>query len=101
MQAPGRTDEDPRGGFAHGGWAQAGNDPVMSRVMSGGMSREGGGLRLGRRTYEILAASWGPDDPRQRRADPAADRPPAALRLADSVTTPAGVIIATYVTAGG
>jgi hypothetical protein len=23
MQSPGRADEDPRDGFAHGGWAQA------------------------------------------------------------------------------
>jgi hypothetical protein len=37
MQAPGRADEDPRGGFAHGGWAQAGNDPVMGAVMAEGM----------------------------------------------------------------
>jgi dihydrofolate reductase len=57
MQAPGRPDEDPRGGFAHGGWAQAGNDPVMGRVMAEGMGRPGG-LLLGRRTYEDFAAYW-------------------------------------------
>ena len=39
MQAPGRPDEDPRGGFENGGWAQAGNDPVMGRVMGEGMGR--------------------------------------------------------------
>lgn len=57
MQAPGRPDEDPRGGFADGGWAQAGNDPVMGRVMAEGMGRPGG-LLLGRRTYEDFAAYW-------------------------------------------
>lgn len=57
MQAPGRPDEDPRGGFTHGGWAQAGNDPVMGRVMAAGMGRRGG-LLLGRRTYEDFAAYW-------------------------------------------
>ena len=31
-QAPGRPDEDRRGGFAHGGWAQPDNDvPGMSK----------------------------------------------------------------------
>jgi dihydrofolate reductase len=57
MQAPGRGDEDPRGGFAHGGWAQAGNDPVMGRAMAAGMGR-GNALLLGRRTYEDFAAYW-------------------------------------------
>ena len=27
MQAPGRPDEDERGGFAHGGWAVPYDDP--------------------------------------------------------------------------
>ena len=30
MQAPARPDEDTRGGFSRGGWAQAGNDQVMA-----------------------------------------------------------------------
>jgi dihydrofolate reductase len=57
MQAPGRPDEDRRGGFEHGGWAQPGNDEVMSRVMGEGMAR-GGSLLLGRRTYEDFAGFW-------------------------------------------
>jgi dihydrofolate reductase len=57
MQAPGRPGEDPRGGFAHGGWAQAGNDPLMGRLMGEGMSREGS-LLLGRRTYQDFADFW-------------------------------------------
>jgi dihydrofolate reductase len=57
MQAPGRPDEDPRGGFAHGGWAQAGNDPVMGAVMAEGMGSDTA-LLLGRRTYEDFAGYW-------------------------------------------
>jgi predicted RNA polymerase sigma factor len=33
MQAPGQPDEDQRGGFEHGGWARAYNDPVMMQAM--------------------------------------------------------------------
>jgi len=58
MQAPGGTDEDPRDGFEHGGWAVPGNDAVMARVMGQGMAKEGA-LLFGRRTYEIFAKSWG------------------------------------------
>ena|SRR5918992_351241 len=32
MQAPGRPDEDLRGGFEHGGWAQPYFDSVMTSV---------------------------------------------------------------------
>jgi dihydrofolate reductase len=68
MQAPARPDEDRRGGFAHGGWAAANADAVMGRVMGermgGGGAGEGGGILLGRRTYEDLASVWPhmPDD---------------------------------------
>lgn len=57
MQAPGRSDEDPRGGFEHGGWAQPNNDEVMGRVMGEAMA-EGGSLLLGRRTYEAFYSFW-------------------------------------------
>lgn len=57
MQAPGRPDEDTRGGFEHGGWAIPGNDEVMARVMGEGMAR-GGSLLLGRRTYEDFYGFW-------------------------------------------
>src|SRR5690242_20815367 len=59
MQAPGRPDEDRRGGFAHGGWALPYNDAVMGRVMGERMAQgAGGALLLGRRTYEDFAAVW-------------------------------------------
>ena len=57
MQAPGRPDEDIRGGFDRGGWAIPGNDPVMMRMMGEGMAKPGA-LLLGRRTYEDFASFW-------------------------------------------
>jgi dihydrofolate reductase len=57
MQAPGRPDEDRRGGFAHGGWAQPYNDPVMASVAAEGMANSGP-LLLGRRTYEDFYSFW-------------------------------------------
>jgi len=57
MQAPGRADEDTRGGFAHGGWALPNNDEVMGRAMAHGMA-QGGSLLLGRRTYQDFHAVW-------------------------------------------
>jgi dihydrofolate reductase len=57
MQAPGRPDEDTRGGFEHGGWAVPYNDEVMGRTMGAGMANTGAML-LGRRTYEDFAGYW-------------------------------------------
>lgn len=60
MQAPGRTDEDTRDGFEHGGWATreaAAADPAIGDAMGARMA-ESDGLLLGRRTYEDLMASW-------------------------------------------
>jgi dihydrofolate reductase len=57
MQAPGRPDEDRRGGFRHGGWAQPYSDPVMGSVAAQGMAT-GGALLLGRRTYEDFYSFW-------------------------------------------
>jgi dihydrofolate reductase len=57
MQAPGRPDEDTRGGFGYGGWAIPGNDEVMGRKLGEGMAR-GGPLLLGRRTYEDFYRFW-------------------------------------------
>jgi dihydrofolate reductase len=57
MQAPGRPDEDRRGGFEHGGWAQPYNDPVMASVAAEGMANTGP-LLFGRRTYEDFFSFW-------------------------------------------
>ena len=57
IQAPGRPDEDTRGGFEHGGWAVPYNDEIMGKVMAEGMA-DPGPLLLGRRTYEDFHSFW-------------------------------------------
>jgi dihydrofolate reductase len=60
IQAPGGPEEDPTGGFTHGGWTA----PYFDESLAGPMGRLLGGdyeLLLGRRTYEIFAAYW-PDN---------------------------------------
>ena len=57
MQAPGRSNEDPRGGFEYGCWAAQNVDEVMGRTLGERMG-EGGGLLLGRCTYEQMYAYW-------------------------------------------
>jgi dihydrofolate reductase len=57
MQAPGRPDEDRRGGFEHGGWSPPYGDEVMGSFMGARMGK-GGALLLGRRTYEDFASFW-------------------------------------------
>jgi dihydrofolate reductase len=58
MQAPGRPDEDPRGGFQHGGWGIPYADPVEDKKAMEGQSTTSGALLLGRRTYEDFYAVW-------------------------------------------
>jgi dihydrofolate reductase len=57
MQAPGRADEDPRGGFQYGGWALPYFDPVMGSVAAEGIAKAPD-LLFGRRTYEDFYAVW-------------------------------------------
>ena len=58
MQAPGRPDEDRRGGFEHGGWAMPYSDEVMGKYMGARMSGSDGKLLLGRWTYEKFEDAW-------------------------------------------
>ncbi|WP_422036272.1 dihydrofolate reductase family protein [Reyranella sp.] len=65
MQAPGGPEEDPTGGFEHGGWTVPYWDEPMGQFMDACFSKPFD-LLLGRRTYEIFAAHWpfvGDDDP--------------------------------------
>ncbi len=57
MQAPGRPDEDRRGGFQHGGWAVPYADPEMGKAAGESMATTGG-LLFGRRTYEDFYKVW-------------------------------------------
>lgn len=57
MQAPGRADEDTRGGFRHGGWAVPYQDEVMMQFAGEDMAGSGAML-FGRRTYDDLLGFW-------------------------------------------
>src|SRR5687767_563901 len=59
MQAPGGPEEDPTGGFEHGGWVApfVGADPVFGAELDK-LFGEPFDLLLGRRTYDIFAAFW-------------------------------------------
>src|SRR5215204_5398285 len=57
MQAPGRPDEDTRGGFPHGGWAIRYADETLGKAATESMAMTGG-LLLGRRTYEDFYQVW-------------------------------------------
>jgi dihydrofolate reductase len=54
MQAPGRPDEDRRGGFEHGGWAM----PYATMEAAEESKAYTGALLLGRRTYEDFYTVW-------------------------------------------
>jgi dihydrofolate reductase len=59
MQAPGGPEEDPTGGFQHGGWSVNYWDKEMVKRMGEGMwGATSFDLLLGRKTYEIFAAHW-------------------------------------------
>jgi dihydrofolate reductase len=59
MQSPGGPDEDPTGGFEHGGWgANYFDDEMMARMAESAPYE----LLLGRGTYEIFAAHWPYDE---------------------------------------
>ena len=64
MQAPGRPDEDTRGGFEHGGWGVPYSDADQGRIAAESMATSGA-LLLGRRTYEDFFSVWPhrPDNP--------------------------------------
>jgi dihydrofolate reductase len=59
MQAPGGPEEDPTGGFMHGGWAANYFDDEMMGQVAEADPYE---LLLGRGTYEIFAAHWPYDE---------------------------------------
>jgi dihydrofolate reductase len=57
VQAPGAADEDPSGGFGHGGWSLPYFDEVAMKWAVENVAAASGYL-LGRRTYEVFAAHW-------------------------------------------
>src|SRR5215207_4547376 len=75
IQAPGQADEDPTGGFEHGGWHVGYFDDIAQRWVVDSVVKAGGFL-LGRRTYEIFAAYW-PNAPEEQQvlAEPLNTKP--------------------------
>jgi dihydrofolate reductase len=57
VQAPSYADEDPSGGFEHGGWHTRHFDDLSMGWVIENVSGAGGYL-LGRGTYEMFAAHW-------------------------------------------
>jgi dihydrofolate reductase len=88
MQAPGRPDEDRRGGFQCGGWAAP--YAAMSAESTPGVAP----LLMGRRTYYVLMIH--PLVLGLGRSLFPEGSPYAALQLVDVKSTPTGVVIATY-----
>lgn len=65
MQAPGGPQEDPSGGFEHGGWTFHSFDEATGKALFEVFEKPFD-LLLGRKTYDIFAAHWphvGDDDP--------------------------------------
>jgi dihydrofolate reductase len=77
MQAPGRPDEDRRGGFEHGGWAV----PYAAMTQAGDSIATIGALLLGRRTYQDFSAVWP-----KRKEDPLSAMLDAMQKYAASTT---------------
>jgi dihydrofolate reductase len=57
MQAPGGPEEDPDGGFRHGGWSYPYGDQDFGVAVSGWFDQADAFL-LGRKTYQIFAGYW-------------------------------------------
>jgi dihydrofolate reductase len=87
MQAPGGPDEDRAGGFMHGGWLVPYFDEKFLQIMTD-WTKQAGAFLLGRKTYEIFAASWpGSTDPADEIATALNTRPKfVASRTLDEVS---------------
>ncbi|KIC43604.1 riboflavin biosynthesis protein RibD [Ruegeria sp. ANG-S4] len=67
MQSPSMPEEDPSGGFQHGGWAAPYWDSVMEQVQRHAMS-DPYDMVFGRKTYDLFAGHW-PNAPSSALAD--------------------------------
>ncbi|MEX0278250.1 MAG: dihydrofolate reductase family protein [Ruegeria sp.] len=67
MQSPSMPEEDPSGGFQHGGWAAPYWDGVMEQVQHHAMS-DPYDMVFGRKTYDLFAGHW-PNAPKSALSD--------------------------------
>ena len=65
VQSPAYADEDPSGGFRHGGWHVPYFEERSMKWVIENVSQAGGFL-LGRRTYEVFAAHWPKASPEEQ-----------------------------------
>jgi dihydrofolate reductase len=81
VQAPGGSDEDTDGGFAHGGWSHPFFDPEVVGGAFADALAGAEGLLFGRRTWQTMAAAWP-----ERAGDPFADQMNAIHKFVVSAT---------------
>jgi dihydrofolate reductase len=72
VQAPGMPDEDPEGGFAHGGWQVPYGDEALGEALDRSTSAADAFL-FGRKTFELWVGHWPahPDEPFGKVVNPA------------------------------
>lgn len=58
LQSPGAPEEDPSGGFRHGGWAFGYWDDFLDSLIAEQLKGPPFALLLGRKTYEVFATYW-------------------------------------------
>src|SRR3954464_13411669 len=68
VQAPGGAEEDPDGGFQHGGWSMPFFDPEVMGSSINEVADKTDALLYGRRTWQVMAGAWP-----ERAGDPFAD----------------------------
>ena len=84
-QEPARPDEDTRFGFKRGGWAAPNVDSVSMAIAAEGMAKKGGGLLIGRKTYEDFSNVWSAEIEISTKAGPKRnDGNPVTQRLNQS-----------------
>src|SRR6187399_2771512 len=81
VQAPGGKDEDPEGGFQHGGWSMPFFDVDTMGATIGQVMDRTDALLFGRRTWDGMAAAWP-----ERAGDPYADKMNAVPKYVASRT---------------
>jgi dihydrofolate reductase len=58
VQAPGGQQEDPSGGFRHGGWSLPYFDPAVMGAAVEEFAERSEALLQGRRTYQVSSTAW-------------------------------------------